>query len=184
MTPGSAMECGGQGWHHSWTYTGRQLGSELANLERIAEVVVKQSCRRSTRLRVGRHALRWACRPALRAGPAVPGSPGPPSTGLVDDIPLAGDWTGPGTATVGAEQPPAQPGASGVWYLRRSNTPGEPENHSLQRVGADAVEGVAARLGTYLCCGKPPSWCARLSGYPQGVQKAGFDQAQPPTRSD
>lgn len=59
--------------------------------------------------------------------PTVPGSPGPPSTGLVDDIPLPGDWTGSGLDTVGVEQPPTQPGASGVWYLRNSNTPGEPE---------------------------------------------------------
>jgi surface antigen len=57
--------------------------------------------------------------------PTVPGSPGPPSNGLVEDIPVAGNWTSTSSDTIGVDQPPTTQGASGTWYLRDTNTPGE-----------------------------------------------------------
>lgn len=55
------------------------------------------------------------------------------------DLPVSGDWDGNGTGTVGVYLPAVSPGGEATWFLRDSNTPGEPDL-PIFRYGGGQVE--------------------------------------------
>ena len=67
----------------------------------------------------GASGLTWFLRNSDSAGPPDVAAF---SFGAVGWVPVAGDWDGDGTTTIGAYDP-----STGLWYLRNSNTPGPPD---------------------------------------------------------